>query len=230
MKKPAAAPPKPAATSTQKKQPLQKVHARAAATVEAVLPPSRAAAGLSGKINPKWAWHYRALLDLRESLLRERGEDRTGAAEPLEAHGMHMADSGSDEFDHDLSLSKLAAKQDKLFEVDEALQRIATGTYGVCQESGKPISAARLKAIPWTAFSKEVETRLERDGSVHRQQLASLGSVRSAALPELKPGTKEDEDAPAEKPTDKRLRPVRLPAKETARKTGQMKNRRGKSD
>lgn len=34
--------------------------------------------------------------------------------------------------------------------IEEALERIKRGTFGVCGECGEPISPARLKAVPWT--------------------------------------------------------------------------------
>src|SRR6266496_3426440 len=112
----------------------------------------------------KWAWHYRVLLSLREHLLKERADRLSEASQPLEPHSMDLADSATDEFDHDLALSQLSAEQDRICEVDEAIKRILNGPYGVCEETGKPIPTARLKAIPWTRFAKEAELRLEDKG------------------------------------------------------------------
>jgi RNA polymerase-binding transcription factor DksA len=38
--------------------------------------------------------------------------------------------------------------QEALEEVDAALQRLADGTFGVCEVCGKPIGAPRLEAMP----------------------------------------------------------------------------------
>ena len=35
-----------------------------------------------------------------------------------------------------------------LVEIDSALDRVATGTYGVCERCGRPIAPARLEARP----------------------------------------------------------------------------------
>ena len=35
-------------------------------------------------------------------------------------------------------------------DIDLALARLATGTYGVCDSCSRPVSAARLKALPTT--------------------------------------------------------------------------------
>jgi RNA polymerase-binding transcription factor DksA len=108
------------------------------------------------------------LLLLRERLLGERGERLLEASQPIEPHSMDEADSATDEFDHDLALSKLSAEQDALYEVEEAIKRILNGTYGICEETGEMISESRLRAIPWTRFSREVQARLERKGKLQR--------------------------------------------------------------
>ncbi len=38
--------------------------------------------------------------------------------------------------------------QENLTEVEDALVKIEAGTYGKCEECGKPISSARLEAVP----------------------------------------------------------------------------------
>lgn len=53
------------------------------------------------------------------------------------------------ERERDLALSSYA--QNAVDEIDEALKRVADGTYGMCVTSGKPIPKERLEAIPWAA-------------------------------------------------------------------------------
>lgn len=148
-------------------------------------------------IDRKWAWHNRALLAVRDRLLKERGERLAQAAQPLEPHSMDIADSASDEFDHDRALAELSAEQDALYEVDEALGRIRDGTYGVCEATGEPIPAARLRAIPWTRFAREVEERLERKGTLARPHLGPVASVRGPEVTSLEE-SEPPEEAPAE--------------------------------
>ena len=49
--------------------------------------------------------------------------------------------------EQDLALSADALATVDL--IDQALERIKKGTYGVCQRTGQPIPKARLRAIPW---------------------------------------------------------------------------------
>lgn len=144
---------------------------------------STAGEALPAGINRKWAWHYRCLAVLRERLLEGRRERLAEAAQPLEPHSMDPADSATDELDHNLALAALNSKQDALQEIEEAMRRIHSGAYGVCEATRKPIPAARLKAVPWTRFRCEVEARLEQDGEIRRPHLGTLNSVH-ATLPE----------------------------------------------
>lgn len=128
----------------------------------------------------KWRWHHRALLTLRDRLLEERGARLREAAEPIERHSMSEADAATDEFDRDRALRELTSDQVAIYEVDEALRRIVAGTYGVCEVTGRRIPAARLKAVPWARFARDVEARLEREGVNGRQHLGTLGFARDA--------------------------------------------------
>jgi len=46
--------------------------------------------------------------------------------------------------------------------VERALKRLEEGTYGFSIESGEPIPAGRLEAIPWAERTAEEEARYER--------------------------------------------------------------------
>jgi DnaK suppressor protein len=97
----------------------------------------------------------------------------------MESYSLHMGDSGTDNFDRDFALSLLSADQDAVYEIEEALNRIEKGVYGVCELTGKVIPKARLTAIPWARFTVEAQAQLERDGSLKSRRLGSLGSVDS---------------------------------------------------
>lgn len=78
------------------------------------------------------------------------------------AFGEHQADAGSDSYDRDFALSILSQEQNSLYEIDEALQRIEEGTYGICQLSNKQIPRARLEARPFTRYTVECQAELEK--------------------------------------------------------------------
>jgi RNA polymerase-binding transcription factor DksA len=143
----------------------------------------------------KWRWHYRVLLALQGRLIGERGELLQASAQSLEPHSMDEADSATDEFDHDLALTQLSAEQNALYEVNDALERILAGRYGVCQETGQAIPAPRLRAVPWTRFTYAVAERLETKGAVRRglnkpASVRGQGQIRLASEEEAQEGEK----------------------------------------
>jgi RNA polymerase-binding transcription factor DksA len=91
-----------------------------------------------------------------ESLRSHEGGDAS-------AFGMHQADAGSDAYDRDFALSLLAKEQDAIYEINEALNRIDKGTYGICEMSGDTIPEERLEALPFTRFTVACQARIERD-------------------------------------------------------------------
>lgn len=182
-------------------------------------------------IDPKLARHYRVLLALRERLLKGRAEKLEEASQPLEPHSMSMADSATDEFDHDMALSGLSAGQEALFEIEAALKRILNGSYGICEETGKPISRARLRAIPWARFSKKVEDRLEQRGAVGRAHLGEVASVRGPEVRSLEEAETPEQESQEPAPQDEALWPVYLPPgmQQHARKTSGKQQKRVRS-
>jgi DnaK suppressor protein len=125
------------------------------------------------RVNPKWRTHFRRLTELRDHLLGLRRDLARDAMEERPAFSKHMADAGTDSYDRDLALGLLSHQQDSVYEIEQALSRIHNGTYGVCELTGKRISAARLAAIPWTRFTAAAEKAIENEGGV---RLARLGS------------------------------------------------------
>ncbi len=158
----------------------------------------RASGEFPQQIPKRWRWHYETLARLRDRLIKERSEALSEAAEPVERHSLHRADSATDEFDHELALSQLSGEQDALYEVEAAMRRILNSSYGVCERTGKGIPAARLKAVPWTRFREEVQALLESTGEIMPRHLGTLRSVRdepAAAFAESEPTVEEPEPA-----------------------------------
>jgi len=181
------------------KKPAPRVKSQASATSAAILgrPVSKAnvTAVDAKKIKGEWQKYYNYLLDLREQLLHQMNGLAKESAQELPGYSLHMADSGTDNFDRDFALSLLSADQDAVYEIEEALKRIERKTYGVCELTGKNIPRARLEAIPWTRFTVEAQAQLERDGALRQRRLGALGTVDSVGDAEVE----TDEDEPEEK-------------------------------
>lgn len=128
----------------------------------------------SRRLNPWLKKQQLRLLALKDTLLDSmtgvaRDNLRTGHdAHEVSAHGLHQADAGSDAYDRDFALNLLSQEQDALFEIDEALKRVAKGTYGTCEMSGKPIPKARLEARPFARFTVECQNEIEKKNRFSR--------------------------------------------------------------
>ncbi|MCC6683068.1 MAG: hypothetical protein IT445_19390 [Phycisphaeraceae bacterium] len=112
--------------------------------------------------------HFRALL------IEKRGEilgdvdslksSNSGGAGNLSNMPLHMADVGSDNYEQEFTLGLVEWERRLLNEIDNAIERIIKGTYGVCMQSGVPIPRERLEIKPWAKYSIEVVRDRERRG------------------------------------------------------------------
>jgi DnaK suppressor protein len=153
------------------------------------------------KVRPEWAKFYQHLLELRDQLIRQMNGLAKESAQEMPGYSLHMADSGTDNFDRDFALSLLSSDQDAIYEIEEALKRIEKNTYGICELTGKPIPRSRLEAIPWTRFTVQAQAQLEREGALRQRRLGALGTVDAVGMAESE---QEEEGGEAEeKPKEK---------------------------
>lgn len=109
------------------------------------------------------------LLDLRDELVDSMSgmtrDTIRNAPEGSEASGsgQHQGDAGSDAYDRDFALSVLAKEQDALYEIEQALRRIQSGAYGICEMSSNKIPQARLEAIPFARLTVECQAQWEKE-------------------------------------------------------------------
>jgi DnaK suppressor protein len=90
------------------------------------------------------------LLEERNALLGmvERTEDYGREAD--RDVSQDPADKASNSYTKELPFSQSTTERNRLRLIEEALNRIAEGTFGECVNCGEDISAKRLDAIPWT--------------------------------------------------------------------------------
>ncbi|HPC95016.1 MAG TPA: TraR/DksA C4-type zinc finger protein [Sedimentisphaerales bacterium] len=116
----------------------------------------------------------------KELLLRKRREifqnvfeiegetlkkSRLDASGDLSSMPIHMADLGTDNYEQEFALGLMDSERRILREIDDALERISQGTYGLCEGTGEPIPRARLEAQPWARYCVEY-AKLVEEGRV----------------------------------------------------------------
>jgi RNA polymerase-binding transcription factor DksA len=192
-----------------KKKEIKKAAARgksnAVATSAAILgrPVAKANAGPDlKKVKPEWQKFCLHLLELREQLTKQMNGLAAESAQEMAGYSLHMADSGTDNFDRDFALSLLSSDQDAVYEIEEALKRIEKKTYGICELTTKSIPRARLEAIPWTRFTVDAQAQLEREGALRSRRLGQLGSIDSVGTT-VEGEAEEGEEGEDHKPKEK---------------------------
>ena len=138
---------------------------------QSVEPPSSAATSspmqptkTANPIPRKDLEEFRAmLLDKRAQLLGDvdtlsdealKGSRKESAGD-LSSMPIHMADLGTDNYELEFTLGLIEGGHALLQEINEALERIRQGTYGVCLATGRSIGKARLRAQPWAKYCYE---------------------------------------------------------------------------
>jgi RNA polymerase-binding protein DksA len=128
---------------------------------------------LSGPLTGADAWSKTELKAIRTELdeqaaeLRGEIENAEAASESLkrdqssEGSG-DEADAGTKTFEREHEMSLANNSRDLLVQVERALGRLDAGTYGRCENCGKPIPKARLQAFPRVTLCVTCKQREER--------------------------------------------------------------------
>ncbi len=112
------------------------------------------------------------ILQKRAELLEELGHLEDGmTTTPKEAAGentaytFHMADLGTDNMEREKAFFFARREGRLLYHLEQALERIENGTYGICRECGRPISEARLEAVPHASMCIECKSNEEQQNN-----------------------------------------------------------------
>ena len=111
----------------------------------------------------KIATARKTLLGMKEKLLAE-GLGKSLAADL--ARPFDIGDEGDradTERTHEVSILLSVRDKGKLLAIEEALEKIKEGTYGVCEECGDEIGAGRLKAMPLAKLCVTCQSRIEKE-------------------------------------------------------------------
>lgn len=71
------------------------------------------------------------------------------AAGDLSAYSLHMADMATDNYEREFALNLANNEQKVIHRIDEAIEKVDAGTFGLCEVCGKKIAKVRLKAVPY---------------------------------------------------------------------------------
>ncbi len=102
----------------------------------------------------------------RTLLEAERRRLLTELGEPIEGPGQmtygSQAAAATHVFEQQRDLALRDRERNQLRQVEDALARLTSGTYGACRGCGQPIPAERLEAIPWAPLCIECARKAPR--------------------------------------------------------------------
>ncbi len=129
-----------------------------------------AAAPRARMTKPELKFFENLLNEKKETLIQELGylEDNTmrlsskeGAGD-LSSHAYHLADHATETQDREQAFHMASREGKYLFYIEEALDRVRNGTFGVCKKCGKLIPKPRLEAVPTAKMCIDCKTKQER--------------------------------------------------------------------
>jgi RNA polymerase-binding transcription factor DksA len=148
------------------------------------------------KVRGEMAKYQKLLLNLRDHVIDQisglagenlRHNPRETAGD-LSGYSFHMADTGTDNFDREFALSLVSSEQEALYEIEGALKRIETGTYGQCESCEKTIARERLMAVPFARMCVRCQSEAERNHKRVAVQTATFAEMTEEA------GEEEEEE------------------------------------
>lgn len=114
-------------------------------------------------MKPRLAEQFKErLLQAREEIIGQL-KQRDGYAQEIGQDGIQdIGDESVTIYSRHVLMSLSENERVKLIEVDEALDRIENGSFGMCQECGEPIALKRLEVIPNARYCVRCKEELEK--------------------------------------------------------------------
>lgn len=83
---------------------------------------------------------------------------------PAQNAGVKDAEEQSmEDFVRDMDVALMVMESETIRRIDEALQRLEEGAYGICADCEETIAEARLQALPFASLCRDCQEREESD-------------------------------------------------------------------
>lgn len=102
------------------------------------------------------------LLKEREQIVGEVKQIVESSKEMGQDGIQDIGDEAANIYNKQILLSLNENERTRLQEVDESLDRIGNGTYGICEECGEPIGLKRLEVRPVAKYCVPCKTKMEK--------------------------------------------------------------------
>ena len=109
------------------------------------------------------------LQDVKTKLLSEIDSELRAEREGNKDEGMDTYDLASEERDREINFILSDRERIKIKQIDDALERLDYGSYGVCESCGLDIAEERLDAMPFTRLCRDCQQDQEREAKSQRR-------------------------------------------------------------
>ncbi len=109
------------------------------------------------------------LLEMKTKLLEEMESESKAEREGNKDEGMDTYDLASEERDREINFILSDRERNKVRNIDDALERMDEGSYGVCDSCGLEIAEERLAAMPFTRLCRDCQQDQEREARSQRR-------------------------------------------------------------
>jgi len=106
---------------------------------------------------------------MKTKLLEEMELESKAEREGNKDEGLDTYDLASEERDREINFILSDRERSKVNNIDDALQRMEEGTYGVCDACGLEIAEERLTAMPFTRLCRDCQQDQEREARSQRR-------------------------------------------------------------
>jgi len=103
------------------------------------------------------------LWNMREKLISEISSSLTPESLTASSEIGDLVDQAGDERDRELSLLLTDRDKEKLFAINEALEKLKEGGYGICEECGEKIGQGRVKVMPLAKYCVNCQSKIEKE-------------------------------------------------------------------
>jgi len=107
--------------------------------------------------------YQKTLLAQKEKIVRKLSQLTNESKEVETDIAQDIVDKAESSYTKEFLLSLSNAEREQLVLIDDALRRLKTKEFGICQMCAKAIGKKRLAALPWTPYCIDCQQKKEAE-------------------------------------------------------------------
>lgn len=105
--------------------------------------------------------YKKTLLEQKEKIVKKLSQLSNESKEVEADIAQDLVDKAESSYTKEFLLSLSDAEREQLRLIDDALHRLPTKEFGICQMCAKEIGKKRLTALPWTPYCIDCQQKIE---------------------------------------------------------------------